>query len=79
MCGRLNVIENPLCQEVTEQLRLKFEAKTNRDLRPTQLVSTIAGHQGTLYQLNTQWGISAAWGEKTSDQTWRRPEPGSGS
>ncbi|CUS48037.1 MAG: COG2135 family protein of unknown function [Idiomarinaceae bacterium HL-53] len=75
MCGRLNVIENPLCQEVTEQLRLKFEAKTNRDLRPTQLVSTIAGHQGTLYQLNTQWGIQPAWAKKLLINA--QAEPGS--
>ena len=64
MCGRLNVIESPLCQEVTEQVGLKFEAKTNRDLRPTQEVSTVASHRGTLYQLNTQWGIQPAWAKK---------------
>lgn len=29
MCGRLNVVTDPLCQLVTEQLGLKFHAPTN--------------------------------------------------
>lgn len=64
MCGRLNVIEDPLCQQVSEQLGLNFDTHTNRDLRPTQLVATVAAHEKSLYQLTTPWGIQPAWSKK---------------
>lgn len=66
MCGRLNVVSDPLCQLVTEQLGFKFDTPTNHDLRPTQMVAAITtpiNHNG-LQQLNTQWGIQPQWAKR---------------
>ena len=40
MCGRLNVIDDPLCKIVCEKFVIKFKTSTNSDLRPTQDVAT---------------------------------------
>ncbi|AYV11542.1 MULTISPECIES: SOS response-associated peptidase [Shewanella] len=64
MCGRLNVIADPLCQWVSHTLGLEFHTKDNPDLRPTQHVATIASHQGRLQQLDTTWGIKPAWAKQ---------------
>ena len=66
MCGRLNVVNDPLCQLVTEQLGFKFDTPSNTDLRPTQQVATVtttANHNG-LHQLNTLWGIQPNWANR---------------
>ncbi|RUO59219.1 SOS response-associated peptidase [Pseudidiomarina marina] len=66
MCGRLNVVTDPLCQLVTEQLGLKFHAPTNQDLRPTQQVEVITTTQrhDLLHQLSTEWGIQPSWANR---------------
>ncbi len=65
MCGRLNVVSDPLCQLVTEHLGFKFDAPTNRDLRPTQAIEAIAlDEQQSLQQITTSWGIQPAWAKR---------------
>ncbi|QRH02128.1 SOS response-associated peptidase [Shewanella litorisediminis] len=61
MCGRMNVIADPLCQWVGETLGLDFHTSDNVDLRPTQAVATVVHQQGSLKQLDTTWGIKPAW------------------
>ncbi len=61
MCGRLNVIKEPLCQIVSEQLGISFKTQTNKDLRPTQIVSTIGVQNGELKQFDLAWGIQPEW------------------
>lgn len=64
MCGRLNVIDDPLAQIVSDQLGIRFSVQTNRDLRPTQLVETVGcGPQG-LQQQPTVWGIQPPWAKR---------------
>ncbi|PNH90229.1 DUF159 family protein [Vibrio diazotrophicus] len=61
MCGRLNVIDDPLCKIVCEKLGIKFKTSTNTDLRPTQDVATVGAQHGELKQFNLPWGIKPDW------------------
>lgn len=63
MCGRLNVIDSPLCSIVCENLGIRFKTTTNRDLRPTQSVATVGVHQSELKQLDLSWGIQPDWAD----------------
>lgn len=64
MCGRLNVIDNPVMTAVFAILGIDFFTVTNHDLRPSQQVASIAAIDGQLCQLNAQWGIQPAWSKK---------------
>ncbi|MBY8033113.1 SOS response-associated peptidase [Vibrio fluvialis] len=64
MCGRLNVIDDPLCRIVCERLGIKFSASTNKDLRPSETVSTVIYDHGAFHQLDLQWGIKPDWSNK---------------
>ncbi|MGL6315095.1 SOS response-associated peptidase [Vibrio sp. WXL103] len=44
MCGRLNIIDDPLCTAVTTLLGVTFSTPTNQDLRPTEQVATLIHH-----------------------------------
>lgn len=64
MCGRLNVIDDPLVQWIADVLGITFTTQTNRDLRPTQQVETIAATGPAARQLTTTWGIKPTWAKK---------------
>lgn len=64
MCGRLNVIDDPLCRVVCEKLGINFKTSTNTDLRPTQDVATIGVLHGELKQLDLPWGIKPDWAKR---------------
>lgn len=61
MCGRLDVDGEAIDQGVRTDLGILFSASTNRDLKPTQKVSTVAMIDNQLQQLDTRWGIKPAW------------------
>jgi putative SOS response-associated peptidase YedK len=61
MCGRLNIISDPLTAAVCEQLGIKFSSVDNRDLCPTQQVSAIGKAQNKVSQVNFSWGIKPDW------------------
>lgn len=61
MYGRLNVIDDPLSRIVCDQLGIRFSATTNRDLKPTQIVSTVITTDNGLQQLNLPWGTKPHW------------------
>jgi len=64
MCGRLNVIDDPLCNIVCEQLGLDFNTTSNNDLRPTERIACIGNHHGQLQQCDLAWGIKPDWAKK---------------
>ncbi|MDC5805582.1 SOS response-associated peptidase [Vibrio europaeus] len=64
MCGRLNVIDDPLCNIVCEQLGLNFYTHSNNDLRPTEQVACIASDGSKLQQGNLAWGIKPDWAKR---------------
>jgi putative SOS response-associated peptidase YedK len=61
MCGRLNIIEDPLCRQVSALLDIEFKTETNRDLRPSQAAAIIAAPSGATTQLDACWGIKPPW------------------
>lgn len=61
MCGRLNVIDDPLNRLVSEMFGIRFTARTNHDLRPTQTVATVAVSHGEVAQLDLIWGTQPYW------------------
>lgn len=64
MCGRLNVIDDPLSRIVCEQLGIRFSTKTNHDLKPTQTASTVIASNDELQQLDLQWGTKPSWSKR---------------
>ncbi|MFV7785074.1 SOS response-associated peptidase [Shewanella marisflavi] len=64
MCGRLNVISDPLCDWVSGQLGIKFHCESNSDLRPSQKVATIAYQDQGLQQVDASWGIKPDWAKR---------------
>ena len=64
MCGRLNVTDDPLVQQICDFLGIDFSTTTNIDLRPTQQASTIIMQNGNIQQLNSSWGIKPEWSKK---------------
>ncbi|QSX36249.1 SOS response-associated peptidase [Shewanella sedimentimangrovi] len=64
MCGRLNVIADPLCQLVSEQLGLDFVTEDKKDLRPTDPVTAIGVEQGQLRSWLCRWGIHPQWSKR---------------
>ncbi|TNC80502.1 MAG: DUF159 family protein [Oleiphilus sp.] len=74
MCGRLNVKDDPLSRIVSEALGVPFQAEDNSDLRPTQMVSTLASepdvsdqasrHKSRITQLDLPWGIKPNWAKR---------------
>ena len=61
MCERLNVIDGLLSRWVSDEFGISFATQTNKDLRPTQPVDTIAVTQPGPGQLTTTWGITPSW------------------
>ncbi len=62
MCGRLNIIADPLAQLVSETLGLDFWTTTNQDLRPSESISVI--HANAKHQLargEFAWGTQPNW------------------
>lgn len=67
MCGRLNVISDPLCHLVSVQFATPFTTDSNSDLCPSQTVATIASNRqrsDAYFQLNAQWGFQPSWSNK---------------
>ncbi|MGF1695271.1 SOS response-associated peptidase [Vibrio lamellibrachiae] len=64
MCGRFNVIDDPLTKLVSELLDMQFTTQSNSDVRPTNMVSTV-GHSKQAYkQLELNWGIKPSWAKR---------------
>lgn len=64
MCGRMNVIDDPLARLVFDLVGLRFTTTSNADLRPAQPVATLADTGAGLQQLDTRWGIKPHWSKK---------------
>lgn len=64
MCGRINVLDDPLTKAVSEQLGILFQPETNHDLKPTEYVSSVIQYEGELSQVNLQWGIKPKWAKR---------------
>lgn len=61
MCGRLNVMDNPLTEQVCEELGIRLSVSTNADLCPTEHISSIGADGDAMHQLDLSWGIKPSW------------------
>lgn len=64
MCGRLNVISDPLCQHVNQYLGMSFSTGSNNDLCPSQRIAAIIPDQAGYRQLDSSWGVVPTWSKK---------------
>ncbi|MCZ4337589.1 SOS response-associated peptidase family protein [Shewanella colwelliana] len=61
MCGRLNIIADPLNQWVSDALGLTFATQRQLDLDPTQPLDIVLLEEGLLHQRSATWGIKPSW------------------
>ncbi|WP_448553993.1 SOS response-associated peptidase [Thalassotalea montiporae] len=64
MCGRLNIIDDPIAQFINDVLGIEFNTQTNPDLRPSQDIAAIIRPSGQFQQLNATWGIQPEWSNR---------------
>ena len=64
MCGRMNVIADPLTQLVSEMLGIKFTTETNTNLCPSETVATFIHSPDSYQQINASWGIQPQWSRR---------------
>ncbi|MDB1124722.1 SOS response-associated peptidase family protein [Vibrio algarum] len=61
MCGRLNIVDDPLAELVSSALGIRFFSESNTNLSPTERVSVIGKQGDSLQQLELVWGIKPDW------------------
>ncbi|WP_083250304.1 SOS response-associated peptidase [Shewanella colwelliana] len=61
MCGRLNIIADPLNQWVSDALGLTFASQQQQDLHPTQSLDIVTLEEGLMHQRSATWGIKPSW------------------
>lgn len=64
MCGRLNIIDHPLSQMVSDTLGMNFYSQSNSNLCPSESVSAVVQVNEQLSQVNMQWGIQPSWSKR---------------
>ena len=64
MCGRFSVNKQQIETWVTSNLLSPFTCIENKDLCPSQTVSTIIQTEDNLCQQDALWGIKPAWANK---------------
>ncbi|PSW13386.1 DUF159 family protein [Photobacterium rosenbergii] len=70
MCGRLNILANMLNNQVSDELRVRYNTTDNPDLCPSQIVTTLCknfssrSNTNGLQQYEMTWGIKPAWAKK---------------
>ncbi|MFD2167049.1 SOS response-associated peptidase [Thalassotalea euphylliae] len=64
MCGRMNVIDDAVCQFISSMLGIEFSTLSNPDLRPTNTVSTVIRPPAGFQQVDASWGIKPDWSNK---------------
>ncbi|WP_295893745.1 SOS response-associated peptidase [uncultured Vibrio sp.] len=64
MCGRMNIIDDPLAQVVSDLLGIAFTTQSNPDVRPTDRVSAVSHTESGFEQLDLAWGIKPSWSKR---------------
>ena len=64
MCGRLDIVEDPILKWVESELNVKIQLKTNRDLRPTQHITALHPKDHQISGQAYQWGIKPDWSKR---------------
>lgn len=64
MCGRLNIVDDPLAQLVSEFLGINFKTDSNTNLCPSESVATVIRPPSGFNQVNAKWGMQPDWSNK---------------
>jgi len=64
MCGRFNIIDDPLTKLTSELLGINFTTSSNSNVCPSELISTASLVDGQISQVNANWGIKPSWSKK---------------
>ena len=64
MCGRFNIIDDPLTKLTSELLGLEFSTKSNPNVCPSEQVASVGLVDGSPRQINAVWGIQPAWANR---------------
>ncbi|WP_234497850.1 SOS response-associated peptidase [Vibrio maritimus] len=65
MCGRLNIIDDPFSQYVSEQLGLEFSTSQKTELFPSEQIDCIVSStEQKLFTLPLSWGIKPSWSKR---------------
>ncbi len=64
MCGRLNIVDDPLAQLVSDFLGIDFKTTTNTNLCPSETLATIIRPTNGFEQINANWGIQPNWSKQ---------------
>ena len=64
MCGRFNVIDNPITQMIMDTLGIEFSITSNDNVCPSDLIPTVGFANKHAVQINANWGIKPEWSTK---------------
>lgn len=64
MCGRLNIIDDPISQFLDQVFGLKAAIKTNLNLCPSQELSCLVADRGQTCLSELSWGIQPTWAKR---------------
>lgn len=66
MCGRFNIVDDPLTKITSEILGINFSTVSNSNVCPSETIQTVySSHDKTaLIQVPAQWGIKPDWANK---------------
>lgn len=65
MCGRFNIVDDPLAKLTSELLGIEFSTQSNNNVCPSELINTVSiDDSNSLAQVNANWGIKPSWAKK---------------
>ncbi len=66
MCGRFNIVDDPLSKITSEILGIEFSTQSNSNACPSEIIQTVCLSNGSnqLMQQAAQWGIKPNWAKK---------------
>lgn len=64
MCGRFNIIDDPLTKLTSQLLGLDFSTKSNSNVCPSEHVACVGLLDNSVIQINPTWGIQPAWANR---------------
>ena len=64
MCGRFNIIDDPLAKITSALLDIDFKTQSNTNVCPSELINAVTKRNGNYIQLDANWGIKPSWSKK---------------
>lgn len=64
MCGRFNVVDDPLTKLVSQWLSLDFKVESNSNVCPSQTIATVINNGVENLQVVATWGIQPNWAKR---------------